>query len=195
VISVIIGTQNSERALLPTLTNLVAGAAAGVVREVIVADAGSSDGTSDVADVAGCELIVSHAPLAARLKQAVGRARAAWLLFLRAGIVLDAGWTEEVMRFIEQSELAGSAGLSAAVFRRGARATAVRSALTEALSIIRATLAAPTAEQGLLISKRLYDQLGGHRNDVRDTEAELTRRVGRSRTAMLRSSAVKVSEG
>jgi glycosyltransferase involved in cell wall biosynthesis len=195
VISVIIGTQNSERALLPTLTNLVAGAAAGVVREVIVADAGSSDGTSDVADVAGCELIVSRAPLAARLKQAVGRARAAWLLFLRAGIVLDAGWTEEVMRFIEQSELAGSAGLSAAVFRRGARATAVRSALTEALSIIRATLAAPTAEQGLLISKRLYDQLGGHRNDVRDTEAELTRRVGRSRTAMLRSSAVKVSEG
>jgi glycosyltransferase involved in cell wall biosynthesis len=195
VISVIIGTQNSERALLPTLTNLVAGAAAGIVREVIVADAGSSDGTSDVADVAGCELIVSRAPLAARLKQAVGRARAAWLLFLRAGIVLDAGWTEEVMRFIEQSELAGSAGLSAAVFRRGARATAVRSALTEALSIIRATLAAPTAEQGLLISKRLYDQLGGHRNDVRDTEAELTRRVGRSRTAMLRSSAVKVSEG
>jgi glycosyltransferase involved in cell wall biosynthesis len=195
VISVIIGTQNSERALLPTLTNLVAGAAAGVVREVIVADAGSSDGTSDVADVAGCELIVSRAPLAARLKQAVGRARAAWLLFLRAGIVLDAGWTEEVMRFIEQSELAGSAGLSAAVFRRGTRATAVRSALTEALSIIRATLAAPTAEQGLLISKRLYDQLGGHRNDVRDTEAELTRRVGRSRTAMLRSSAVKVSEG
>jgi hypothetical protein len=160
-----------------------------------VADAGSSDGTPDVADVAGCELIVSRAPLAARLKQAVGRARAAWLLFLRAGIVLDAGWTEEVMRFIEQSELAGSAGLSAAVFRRGTRATAVRSALTEALSIIRATLAAPTAEQGLLISKRLYDQLGGHRNDVRDTEAELTRRVGRSRTAMLRSSAVKVSEG
>lgn len=39
MLSVVIATHDSERALLPTLAALVAGAAAGVVREVIVADA------------------------------------------------------------------------------------------------------------------------------------------------------------
>ena len=41
VLSVVIATHDSERPLLPTLAALVPGAAAGTVREVIVADAGS----------------------------------------------------------------------------------------------------------------------------------------------------------
>src|SRR5262252_1581256 len=41
MLSVVIATHDSERALLPTLAALVAGAAAGIVREVIVADAGA----------------------------------------------------------------------------------------------------------------------------------------------------------
>ena len=40
MISVIIATKDSERALVSTLGALVPGAAAGAVREVIVADAG-----------------------------------------------------------------------------------------------------------------------------------------------------------
>ena len=48
MLSVVIATQDSERALLPTLSALVAGAVAGVVREVIVTDAGSGDGSADL---------------------------------------------------------------------------------------------------------------------------------------------------
>ncbi len=59
MISVVIATHESERLLVPTLAALVPGALAGVVREVIVADAGSRDDTAKVADVAGCRFMVT----------------------------------------------------------------------------------------------------------------------------------------
>ena len=62
MISVIIATNESERPLLPTLAALVPGAMAGIVSEVIVADAGSHDGTAAVADVAGCRFVVMPGP-------------------------------------------------------------------------------------------------------------------------------------
>ena len=72
MLSVVIATHESERELLPTLAALVPGAAAGAVREVIVADAGSRDQTAEVADIAGCRVIVSPAPLGARLEERRG---------------------------------------------------------------------------------------------------------------------------
>ncbi len=66
MISVVIPTHESERLLVPTLAALVPGALAGVVREVIVADAGSRDDTAKVADVAGCRFETVPGPLGAR---------------------------------------------------------------------------------------------------------------------------------
>ena len=70
---------------------MVAGAAAGIVREVIVADAGSRDATAAIADGAGCR--VSAERRGARLKAGAAAARAPWLLFLRpaagSGKILD----------------------------------------------------------------------------------------------------------
>ena len=62
MISVIIPTLDSERALLPTLAALVPGAMEGLVSEVIVADGGSRDDTAIVADAAGCNFRVADAP-------------------------------------------------------------------------------------------------------------------------------------
>src|SRR2546425_230718 len=76
MLSVVIATHDSERALLPTLAALVAGAAAGIVREVIVADAGSHDATTAIADGAGCRVLVSAQRRGARLKAAAEAARA-----------------------------------------------------------------------------------------------------------------------
>jgi hypothetical protein len=193
VISVVIGTDNSERALVPTLTALVPGAAAGIVREVIVADPGSTDATAEVADMAGCEIMVSAAPLAARLLEAAGRAHAPWLLFLRPGVVLDAGWIEETSRFIEYAELNQVAQQRAAVFRRAPAVIDSRPALFEALAMLKSALGGrPHPEQGLLIFRRLYDQLGGHRAGTLDPEVDFLVRLGRKRLVMLRSGAVKV---
>src|ERR1700692_1911590 len=105
MLSVVIATENAERVLVPTLAALVPGATAGIVSEVILADAGSRDGTAKVADVAGCRYIASNAPVGARLRAAAADARAPWLLFLRPGVVPDATWIDEVRRFVHDSEL------------------------------------------------------------------------------------------
>src|SRR5262245_36502996 len=90
MLSVVIATQESERALLPTLAALVPGAAAGMVREVLIADAGSRDATAEVADAAGCRMLISPGTRGARLTAAAAVARAHWLLFLEPGTVPDA---------------------------------------------------------------------------------------------------------
>jgi hypothetical protein len=98
VLSVVIATKNCERALVRTLAMLVAGAAAGLVREVILADGGSTDATVEVGDIAGCEILVSPSPAGARLTAAVAKARAPWLMLLRPGVVLDPAWVDETTR-------------------------------------------------------------------------------------------------
>ena len=57
MLSAIIATHESERALVPTLAALVPGATEGLLGEVIVADAGSRDATAEVADIAGCRFM------------------------------------------------------------------------------------------------------------------------------------------
>jgi glycosyltransferase involved in cell wall biosynthesis len=192
MLSVVIATHDSERALLPTLAALVAGAAAGVVREVIVADAGSRDATAAIADGAGCRVLTSAQTRGARLKAAAATARAPWLLFLAPGTVPDATWIEETRRFIEQADLRGCATTRAAAFRPGS--PAFRPALVEALALLWAALGArPDASQGLLIARSLYDALGGHR-DGAEPERDLARRLGRRRVVLLRSGAMAAAD-
>ena len=189
MLSVVIATKDSERTLLPTLAALVAGAAAGVVREVIIADPGSRDQTAQVADIAGCRIIVSSDPLAARLKAAAASARAPWLMFLRPGVVLDVTWTAEAARFIEQAEQLGRADARAAVFRPAPAGQ--RAVFMEALALMRLSLGGrPRPEQGLMIARSLYDSLEGHRIGAPDPENDLIRRIGHRRIIMLRSTAV-----
>jgi Glycosyl transferase family 2 len=193
MLSVIIPTRESERALVRTLAHLVAGVATGLVREVIVADAGSKDATAEVSDVAGCRILVSSAPLAARLRDAAKQARAAWLMFLRPGTLLDATWVDETGLFIDHDERQDLVRAHAAVFRPGSSATSSRPLMSEALLLLRVALGAtPRPEQGLLIPKQLYQQLGGHRDAASDPESDLMRRLGRRRIIMMRSAAVSV---
>ena len=188
MLSVVIATENAERFLVPTLAALVPGATAGIVREVIVADAGSNDATAMIADAAGCRIDVMRAPLGRRLRQAAAGARATWLLFLRPGAVPDWTWIEETRRFIEQAELSGRADARAAAFRRIGEAETFGSAIVEGLGLIAAALGAqPRPQQGLLISTTLYQQIGGHRGEDADPERALLRRLGRGRIVMLRS--------
>ncbi len=190
MISVVIATHDSEELLVPTLAALVPGALAGIVREVIVADAGSTDETAKVADVAGCRFVTSPALIGERLKSAAALARSQWLLFLQPGTVPDVGWIDEATRFVQQAEAADGAA-RAAVFRPAAAAGGRRSAILEALALFATALAGRVQPaQGLLIAKHHYDELGGHRADRADPERELIRRLGRRRIVMLRCAAV-----
>ena len=191
MLSVIIATSESERPLVRTLAVLVPGASAGLVREVIVADGGSADGTGEVADVAGCRLMVSDQGPGRRLKAAAAAARASWLLFLKPGTVLDATWIDDVVRFMNDGGV--GAPERAAVFRPLASAASAHGMLTEALLLLRAALGfRPSGAQGLLIAKQHYEGIGGHR-DVADPDADLLRRLGRRAVITLRSGALVTS--
>jgi hypothetical protein len=185
MLSVVIPTRNDERALVPTLAMLVPGVMAGAVRDVIVADGGSTDATAEVVDFAGCTLMSSSAPLGLRLKQAAAAGRGAWLMFLRPGATLETTWVAETVRFIEDGAMRAEVEAQAAVFRRSP-ATGTRSVLADVAAVLVAALGAPSADQGLVIARPLYDRIGGHREE-NEPEAGLLRRIGRRRIARLRS--------
>lgn len=185
MISVIIATLDSERALARTLAALVPGVVDGLVREAIIADGGSRDDTAVVADVAGCTFITVEGSLGRRLKTAAAKVRAPFLLFVRPGVVLDAGWIGEARQFAERSSPD-----RAAVFRRGA---AEQSTFRELATLLASSLGAlPGPDQGLLISRQFYDTLGGHAEEAADPERGLIRRIGRRRLVTLGASAGKI---
>jgi glycosyltransferase involved in cell wall biosynthesis len=184
MLTAIIATHESERALVPTLAALVPGATHGLLTEVIVADAGSRDATADVADIAGCRFIVSAGPLGARLNAAASAARAPWLLFLRAGVVPDPGWIAAAERFIAATDLTPDAA-RAAVFCPHGIADLLRPGLGEIVSLLRVACGGGAKpEQGLLIAQRFYQSIGGHPAEA-DAETALLRKLGRRRIAML----------
>ena len=180
MLSIIIATHDSERALIPTLAALVPGATAGIVREVIVADGGSRDETEQVADLVGCRFFVSAQPLGARLKAAAAMARADWLMFITAGAVPAASWIDETAAFAEHGDA------RAAVFAPIPDRTGVAGAILSMLG------RAPAAQLALIIAKPLYNEVGGH-PDSANPAAQLLRRLGRRRLTRLRT-AIRASD-
>ncbi len=187
MLSAIIATHESERMLVPTLSALVPAVAAGLLGDVVVADAGSRDATAEVAEIAGCRFISSGEPLGVRLKAAAQQTRAPWLLFLRAGMVPEPGWMAATERFMQAADMADKP--RAAVFRPPGVADLMRPGLRELLALLRVTLGgAPRPEQGLLIARRFYEAIGAH-DAIEDAEAALLRKLGRRRIVMLAAGA------
>ncbi|WP_271200800.1 glycosyltransferase [Methylopila turkensis] len=191
MLSVIIPTRNDERTLVPTLSSLVAGAADGVVRDVTLADGGSTDGTLEIADLAGCNVVGGFADRAGRLNAAVRRAKSQWILFLEPGVVLGEGWRHEVRSFVEMVERRGETDRRAAVFAFGLDGFGARARAVERLAGLSAALTGlPKPEQGLIIHASLYARIGGFRSIPAMAEADLIRRIGRGRIVRLRSLAL-----
>jgi glycosyltransferase involved in cell wall biosynthesis len=94
MISVIIPTHDSERELAALLSVLVSAAVDGLVREVIAADAGSTDATLAICEDAGAEVAPS-------LEAAAQRAKGELLLVLPPAIRLRLGWEESLRRHMD----------------------------------------------------------------------------------------------
>jgi glycosyltransferase involved in cell wall biosynthesis len=186
LICVIIPSLNSERVLVQTLTALVVGATDGLVHEVILADGGSRDETEMIADAAGCNFMPGPADPGARLCAAAKAARGTWLMYLDPAAVLEEGWTREVRAFIETAERTGLSERKAAAFRLRVEGFGLQPRLKETAAAMRLSLLGrPRAEQGLLISKRFYEVIGGHAPGAH-AHRRLLARIGR-RVVALRS--------
>jgi hypothetical protein len=184
MLSVIIPTEGVEQPTVATLAALVPGAAAGVIREVLLVDRGDNGVIERVADVSGCRFLRFEGSRTAALAAGAQAARSPWLMFLRAGAVLDPGWIDETSQFIQWV----SAGDQprAGVFRY-ARSPYAEPGLRDGFRFLRRLVAGPSADQGLLIAREHYDRLGGYAADGRVSEARLLRRLGRSSRTLLRS--------
>jgi glycosyltransferase involved in cell wall biosynthesis len=185
MLTVVIPTRESERALVQTLAPLVSGATAGLITEVIVADANSHDATAEVADLAGCTYLAADAPTGSRLKQAAAAARTPWFMFLRPGTVPEPGWIEAVEAFIAS----GDTSERGAAFRRRTDEIEQPGLIAFFGTLKAALFGTPIGpEQGLLIARRFYDRLGGHAATM-EAEAALLARLGRRRIALLAAAA------
>ena len=194
MISVVIPTLNSQAGLPAVLARLVPAAVDGLVREVIIVDGGSSDGTTAIADQTGARLLACERGRGKQLAAGAAQARFPWLLFLHADTALEEGWEREALAFVGQVD-SGERSLGAAAFRFALDDQGLRPRLLERLVALRCTLLRlPYGDQGLLIPKRLYDALGGYRPLSLLEDVDLVRRLGRRRINMLRSRAITSAE-
>ena len=193
MLTVVLPTLNAERGLPLALAPLVPAAAEGVVRQVVIADGGSADATLVIAEETGCDVIHAKRGRGTQLAAGAGAARADWLLFLHADTALEEGWYREVASFVEREEIKGTR--RAGVFRFRLDDQGARPWLLERIVGLRCLLLGlPYGDQGLLISRRLYDDLGGYRELPLMEDVDLVRRIGRRRLRYLRTAAVTSAE-
>jgi rSAM/selenodomain-associated transferase 2 len=193
MISVIVPTLNAEARLAPALGALVPAALDGLVREVIVVDGGSGDGTLAIADEAGATVLACDGGRGPQLAAGAKAARFPWLLFLHADTVLEPGWEREAAAFMEAVG-SGRRPPGAAVFRFALDDSGLRPRLLERLVALRcALLRLPYGDQGLLMPKQLYAEIGGYPADALMEDVGIVLRLGRRRVGMLRARAVTSS--
>jgi rSAM/selenodomain-associated transferase 2 len=190
MLSVVIPTLDAEEGLAATLTALVPAMVEGLLREVIVVDAGSRDHTIRIAEAAGVEVVHSARGRGLQLAAGAARARSPWLLFLHADTVLQRGWEDEVAALIERVDI-GQRPPTAAAFRFALDDIGFKPRLIEAGVTLRCTLfRLPYGDQGLLIPASLYREIGGHNPLPIMEDVDIVRRLGRKRMVILRSEAV-----
>jgi rSAM/selenodomain-associated transferase 2 len=194
MISVVIPTLNAEAVLAETMSSLVPAAVDGLVREVIVADGGSTDRTLEIADSAGAELVKSETGRGAQLRAGAARARFPWLLFLNADTALEPGWEREAGLHLDRVE-SGRRRMSAASFKFVLDDEGVLPRTLETLVALRTgLLKLPYGEQGLLIPRSLYDEVGGFAALPSMEDIDLVRRVGRGRMVTLNARVLTSAE-
>jgi len=194
MISVIIPTLNAEASLGPTLAALVPAAVDGLIREVIVVDANSADRTAAIADGAGANLLVCSGGRGRQLAAGAAGARFPWLMFLHADTVLEPGWERHASTFMERVD-SGAQPAAAAAFRFALDDDGVRPRLLEQFVALRCSvLRLPYGDQGLLLPKTLYDEIGGYLPLPLMEDVDIVGRLGRRRLCMLRCRAVTSAE-
>jgi rSAM/selenodomain-associated transferase 2 len=183
LLSVIIPTLNAAASLGACLQELRG------ADEVVVADGGSSDNTAAISAELGARVI--HAPRGRGLQLGAGAeaARGDWLLFLHADTLLGESWHVCARRHM--AEQAGKAAYLA--FRLDDPSWQAR-LIERGVALRVRTLALPYGDQGLLISRNLYDKLGGFRPLPLLEDVDLVRRIGRRRLLQLACPAITSAE-
>ncbi|MGI8931905.1 MAG: TIGR04283 family arsenosugar biosynthesis glycosyltransferase [Sphingomicrobium sp.] len=142
--------------------------------EVLFVDGGSTDDSAGIAKRAGARIIVATRGRGTQLRAGGEAARGDWLLFLHADTRLGAGWRKAVAAHV------ATAPERAGYFVLRLDDNAWQARLIERGVALRARLLGlPYGDQGLLISRRLYDEVGGFLPLALMEDVDLARRIGR----------------
>jgi rSAM/selenodomain-associated transferase 2 len=146
--------------------------------EIVLADGGSTDDTISVARSAGARVVLVPLGRGIQLAAGANAANAKWLLFLHADCVPEPGWSDAVNAFIARPDAESRAGYfdfslddSHPAARRLERIVAWRCRI----------LGLPYGDQGLLLSRKLYNAAGGFAPLPLMEDVDLVRRLGRQR--------------
>lgn len=154
-VSVVIPTLDAAADLGPCLASLGEGLQAGLLRELVISDGGSTDATRAVADEAGAIWVSGPPGRGGQLGRGVAASEGDWLLVLHSDTWLAPGWSEAV--------LAGIARGAPGYFRLRFRANGPAPAWVASWANLRArALGLPFGDQGLLVSRKDYDAAGGY---------------------------------
>lgn len=184
-VSVVIPTLNEAVSLPRLLADL---AAVPVVREVIVVDGGSRDGTPALAAAAGARVIEAPVGRGSQLRAGAAAARGPWLCFLHADVRVPPDARDEL------AATAGDAGCQAAVWRLAIDAEGWWFRVVEWGTDWRSRLGGlPYGDQGLLVRRALYERVGGHPGIPIMEDVALARALARHTAVRYLRSALRVS--
>jgi glycosyltransferase involved in cell wall biosynthesis len=114
MITVVLPTHDSAARLVAVLTVLVPAAMDGLVKNVVFADAGSTDATLDIAEDSGAWVITVQGDVGTRLAAGCAAAKGAWILALGEDLALPETWRVHV-----EAHLAGGGGKPAFIAAPG----------------------------------------------------------------------------
>lgn len=147
-----------------------------------VADGGSGDDTREVARALGARLVSVPAGRGGQLAAGARVTESEWLLFLHADTLLAPGWSEAAASFMAAPENAERA----AAFRFALDDEEPAARRLERIVAWRCrTLGLPYGDQGLLISRRFYNAIGGFRPLPLMEDVDIMRRIGKGRIVIL----------
>lgn len=159
--------------------------------EIVVADGGSRDATRTIAKRHGARVVEAPRGRGMQLGRGAREALGDWLLFLHADTVPGPGWRDAIAEFTA----ADGNRRRAAVFRFALDDPSPAARRLERLVAWRGrSLGLPYGDQGLLIGRAFYDELGGFRPMVLMEDVDMVRRIGRRRLHVLDAVAVTSAE-
>ncbi|SBO42596.1 TIGR04283 family arsenosugar biosynthesis glycosyltransferase [Cyanobium sp. NIES-981] len=183
-LSVVIASRNEQGSLPALLAQL--GGAPDLVREVLVVDGGSDDGSGQLARLGGAWLLRSGPGRGHQLGLGAREARGPWLLLLHADVRLPPDWAERIRNARERAGTAWYFRLAIAGGHPGLRLVELGVALRSRWRQL------PYGDQGLLLPLALYRACGGLRPLPLMEDLDLVQRLRRLGRLRSLGSAVRV---
>ncbi len=176
MLAIIIPTLNSENAL-PGLLDQISGQA----DRLVIADGGSTDGTLKAAIEHDAVIAMGEAGRGGQLRRgAIWAENAQWLLFLHADSSLPADWKAVIDHHCETYPE------RAAYFDLRFKSASWKARIVEAIVRLRCwAWGLPYGDQGLLISSKLYSDIGGFADMPLFEDVDLMDRLGKHRIRRL----------